>query len=97
MFDKDACLALLPQLTSRWKIIANVSYDNHSLYMNVKGLWIGGLRSSRVEISVRESLWNQKRSTCEFAASPIPTPEYELHLLLKVLFQNTQTWILQAG
>lgn len=71
MFDKDACLALLPQLTSRWKRIANVSCDNHSLYMNVKGLWIGGLRLSRVEVSVRESLWNQKLSTCAFGP-PLP-------------------------
>lgn len=36
MFDKDASLALLPQLTSRWKIIANVSYDNHSLFVDMK-------------------------------------------------------------
>lgn len=68
MFDKDACLALLPQLTSRWKIIANVSYDNHSLYTDVKRLWIGYLHSSRVEIPVWERLWNQTQ--CSWFLAP---------------------------
>lgn len=54
MFDKDAALALLPQLTSRWKIIANISYDNHSLHTDVERLWFGCLHSSQVEITVWE-------------------------------------------
>lgn len=36
--------------------MANVSYDNHSLYTDVKKLWIGCLHSSKDEISVWEGL-----------------------------------------
>lgn len=92
MSDKDPGLALLPQLTSRWKIIANVSYDNESLHTDVKGLGIGRLHSSGVEISVWESLWIQKHSVREFQPhSPVPTPECAVRLCFCSRFHSSLT------
>lgn len=49
MCDKDTRLALLHQLTSHWKLITDVYYDNSSPRADVKGLCIGSLQWSPVD------------------------------------------------